>query len=243
MNHHDCKSFQHVGSWSACPPEYRFERLFSLVGMMNFRLAGRLSKIMRTTIAFSAAAVVQSRRACRCLATRLEPGDCLPGRERRAPRHERRWSIHRKRPVKLTITHNFGSPSPFSQGIVATWMPFHNTFTRRGYGHGRLGRTRIGGRHLPRPAFEQSFETIPRRPGARIGGTLPKACQDWAGRSAPAEWTARWSSTSRRYDHGFRRYRVALAHTLSSTDAVFNSPSPPTCSQLPPRRRTVRHKR
>ena len=62
--------------------------------MMNFRLAGRLSKIMRTTITFSAAAVVQSRRASRCLAIRLEPGDCLPGRERSAHRHERRWSIH-----------------------------------------------------------------------------------------------------------------------------------------------------
>ncbi len=50
--------------------------------------------------------------------------------------------------------------------------------------------------------------------------------------SALDERLASLSSTSRRYDHGLRRWRVALAQTLRSTDAVFNPPSPPTCDQF-----------
>jgi hypothetical protein len=51
--------------------------------------------------------------------------------------------------------------------------------------------------------------------------------------SALVERSASWSSTSRRYDHGLRRCRVALAQTLRSTEAVFNPASPPTCNQVP----------
>ena len=83
----------------------------------------------------------------------------------------------------------------------------------------------------------------PGRDGRRTGRTRPvrqwvrpwRMAQTFGRRSptsSPAERVASWSSTSRRYDHGLRRCRVALAHTLSSIEAVFNPPSPPTCSQL-----------
>ena len=43
--------------------------------------------------------------------------------------------------------------------------------------------------------------------------------------------TAVPGSRTRRNDHGLSRWRVALVQTLS-TEAVFNPPPPPTCSQF-----------
>lgn len=49
-----------------------------------------------------------------------------------------------------------------------------------GASHGRPGWTRAGGRDASRPAVEDPPGTTTPRPGARIGHTLPMACQDWA---------------------------------------------------------------